>query len=399
MRLLVLYQYFGTPKGSWSTRMYEMCKVWKEQGAEVTVITSPYDKSDIQSEKFISRLDVEGIQLIVINAGDSNKYGLIKRAFKAIVFALVSSYYSITIKADVLIASSGPITIGIPGIIGKIFSRKKLVFEVRDLWPGGAVEMGLIKSKILQKMFFWFEGLCYRNSSLVIPCSVGMQRDINSRYNNIRCEVIPNACDNSLFQSSSNIQFSYPSWFNQGSIVFLYTGSLGLMDACDEIIHGFQLLEEKSNINIVFIGEGTERKALEDLTRQYNLENHIHFLGLIPKTEVVHWYKIARASFVVFKDYAVLSTSSPNKMFDSFAANVPIIQNTLGWINDLVDKENVGLNVIPKNAGSMADAIYSFSSNRVNLDFFRANCKTVAEENFDRTKLSLHYLKLLNEIV
>lgn len=379
--------------------MYEMCKVWKEQGAEVTVITSPYDKSDIQSKKFISRMDVEGIQLIVINAGDSNKYGLLKRASKAIVFALVSSYYSITIKADLLIASSGPITIGIPGIMGKIFSRKKLVFEVRDLWPGGAVEMGLIKSNILKKLFFWFEALCYRNSSLVIPCSLGMQRDINSRHNNVRCEVIPNACDNELFQNSSNVHFSYPSWFNKESIVLLYTGSLGLMDACDEIIHGFQINETKTNVHIVFIGDGTERRNLENLVRYFKLENHIHFLGLIPKTEVVQWYKIARASFVVFKDYTVLSTSSPNKMFDSFAAHVPIIQNTAGWIKDLVDKENVGLNVIPKNAESMAGAIDSFVSNRVNCDQLCANCKTVAVENFDRTKLSLRYFNLLSEIV
>ena len=113
--------------------MYGMCKVWIDHGAEVTVITSPYDKSDIQSKKFISRMNIEGVNLIVINAGDSNKFRLVKRAFRALLFALVSSYYSIAIKADVLIASSGPITIGIRGIMGKIFSRKKLVFEVRDL--------------------------------------------------------------------------------------------------------------------------------------------------------------------------------------------------------------------------------------------------------------------------
>jgi glycosyltransferase involved in cell wall biosynthesis len=378
--------------------MYEMCKVWKERGAYVTVITSPYDKSDIQSEKFVSRMDVEGIQLIVINAGDSNKYGLIKRAFKATVFALVSSYYSITIKADALIASSGPITIGIPGIMGKIFSRKKLVFEVRDLWPGGAVEMGLIKGNILKKLFFWFEALCYRNSSLVVPCSLGMQRDINSRHNNVRCEVIPNACDNELFQNSSNVHFSYPSWFKKESIVLLYTGSLGLMDACDEIIHGFQIIEDKTNVHIVFIGDGTERSLLEELTRQDNLENHIHFLGLIPKTEVVQWYKIARVSFVVFKNYKVLGTSSPNKMFDSLAAGVPIIQNTLGWIKELVEKEKIGLSVLPNNSQSMSNAIEYFVRVGPETAEFRENSLLCARTKFDRRSLSLQYYEHLKQL-
>jgi len=378
--------------------MYEMCKVWKDCGSEVTVITSPYDKSDIQSKKFIARTNVEGINLIVINAGDSNKFGLIKRAYRATIFALVSSYYSITLKADVLIASSGPITIGIPGILGKLFSRKKLVFEVRDLWPGGAVEMGLIKNRFLKKVFFWFESKCYNCSSLVVPCSLGMQKDINSRFPKVQCEVIPNACDNNLFQSSGVQDFAFPSWLNEDSMVFIYTGSLGLMDACDEIIHGFHLLKEE-NVQLVFIGDGTERSNLEDLTQSYNLESRVHFLGLIPKTEVVQWYKIAVASFVVFKNYTVLSTSSPNKMFDSFAANVPIIQNTAGWIKNLVDQEGVGINVDAGNPESMALAINSLIRNKSILELMRTNCKRVAFEYFDRTKLSIRYHRFLEELV
>ena len=379
--------------------MYEMCKVWKDCGSEVTVITSPYDKSDIQSKKFVARMNVEGINLIVINAGDSNKFGLIKRAYRATIFALVSSYYSITVNADVLIASSGPITIGIPGILGKLFSRKKLVFEVRDLWPGGAVEMGLIKNRFLKKVFFWFERKCYENSSLVIPCSPGMKEDIYARYPKVRCEVIPNACDNSLFQSSILKDFVFPNWLNEESIVLIYTGSIGLMDACDDIIHGFNLLKEKRSVQIVFIGDGTERPILEDLTRKYRLQDQIHFLGLIPKTEVVQWYKIANASFVVFKNYSVLSTSSPNKMFDSFAANVPIVQNTAGWIKNLVDQEGVGINVDAGNPESMAKAINSFITNLSNLELMKSNCKRVAIDYFDRTKLSKRYHGLLEELV
>ena len=45
-----------------------MCKIWIEQGVEVTVITSPYDKSDIVSNKLISKMKIDGITLIVINA-------------------------------------------------------------------------------------------------------------------------------------------------------------------------------------------------------------------------------------------------------------------------------------------------------------------------------------------
>lgn len=32
-------------------------------------------------------------------------------------------------------ATSTPLTAGIPGIVMKLFRKKKFVFEVRDLWP------------------------------------------------------------------------------------------------------------------------------------------------------------------------------------------------------------------------------------------------------------------------
>jgi glycosyltransferase involved in cell wall biosynthesis len=397
LKITYLYQYFGTPKGSWSTRVYEMCKIWIEQGVEVTVITSPYDKSDIVSNKLISKMKIDGITLIVINAGDSNRFGILKRAYRAILFAIISSYYAIKLKSDILIASSGPITIGVPGLLGKFFSKKKLVFEVRDLWPGGAVEMGLIKKRNLKKLFFKFEKYCYNQSALVVPCSLGMEKDILIRFPNTNTLVIPNACDNKLFQSEVK-EFEFPNWLNSDSKILLYTGSLGLMDACDEIIEGFNLIEEKQNIHLVFIGDGTERAELENLVNKYVLNDNIHFLGLIPKTDVIEWYRKAIVSFVVFKNYYSLSTSSPNKMFDSFAAGVPIIQNTKGWIYDLVENKNVGINIESRSPISMKNAIEIFTTHEIDMSELKRNVFKVANHDFDRNYLAQKYLKGMENV-
>ncbi len=397
MKITYLYQYFGTPKGSWSTRVYEMCKIWIEQGIEVTVITSPYDKSDIVVNKLITKTKIDGINLIVINAGDSNRFGILKRAFRAILFAIISSYYAVKLKSDILIASSGPITIGIPGLLGKIFSKKKLVFEVRDLWPGGAVEMGLIKNGFLKKLFFNFERLCYTQSKLVVPCSLGMEKDILMRFPDINTLVIPNACDNQLFQQVK-YDFKFPNWLNPDSKILLYTGSLGLMDACDEIIEGFNLLEVKENVHLVFIGDGTERVELESLVNKYELNKNIHFMGLIPKTDVIEWYRKAIVSFVVFKKYKSLSTSSPNKMFDSFAAGVPIIQNTKGWISELIERSNVGFIVDSKNPISMSNAIKKAIDDPILIESMRKHILNLATQEFDRKYLAIKYLDKLSEI-
>ena len=125
------------------------------------------------------------------------------------------------------------------------------------------------------------------------------------------------------------------------------------------------------------------------------LTENIHFIGLVQKHEVVAWYHKSIASFVVFKNYSVLSTSSPNKMFDSFAAGIPIIQNTEGWIKNLVTKENCGINVIPNDAKSMMLAIEKIAHNTDIQQIQAANALRLAQTEFNRDILAAKYLNAL----
>jgi glycosyltransferase involved in cell wall biosynthesis len=400
MHILIIYQYFGTPAGGWSTRVYELAKRWVEEGARVQVVTSPYYKSDIKASGLISKQQIDGVELIVINSGDSNKLPKWKRAVRALLFALLSTYFALISSANIVLASSGPITVGIPGLAARWFVRKKLVFEVRDLWPRGAIEMNLIRGRIPKRLSLWFERLCYSNSSLVVPCSIGMEADIIARFPHVKTVVIPNGSDVALFGKPATVEYP-PYWFEQPKQkIFVYFGSLGVMDACDEIINGLLTLKERSNIHIVFIGDGSEKARLEEMVRKSDLEQHIHFLGLLPKNELVGWLKISVASFVVFKEYPVLATSSPNKMFDSFAAGLPVIQNTTGWIRDLIDEHGCGLNVEPANPVSMATAIKIISQIEAETwNNMSDAAMNLAKYTFNRDLLATQYYSELNKLL
>jgi hypothetical protein len=157
IRIIYFYQYFGTSKGGWSTRVYEMTRRWAASGAQVTVITSVYDKSDFKAKGFITNFNVEGVQVKLINIRLSNKHSFIKRIYSFFAFSITSIWYALTLKADVIIASSGPLTIGIPGVLAKMLRNITFVFEIRDLWPTGAIELGALKNKSFIKMAKWLE--------------------------------------------------------------------------------------------------------------------------------------------------------------------------------------------------------------------------------------------------
>ena len=153
MKIVYFYQYFSTPKGSWGTRVYEFAKNWVEQGHEVTVVSSVYSKSDLSARGFIEDQYFEGIHVKVLNVRIDNKQHFLKRIWSFLLYGILSSYYALKLNADIVIASSGPITVGLPGLIARYLRGRKLVFETRDLWPEGAIELGIIKKPGCAKTF------------------------------------------------------------------------------------------------------------------------------------------------------------------------------------------------------------------------------------------------------
>lgn len=396
MRIVIFYQYFGTPKGGWSTRYYEFTRRWVERGHQVTVVTSPYYKSDIKAEGFIRKMNIEGVDLIVINSPDSNKDNFFTRAFNAIRFATVAIYYGLALPADCIISSSGPITTALPGLVAKFIKNKLLVFEVRDLWPRGGIELGKLKNPFFIKLALRFEKMVYKNSDLVVACSPGMEEGVLKVQPNAKTLIISNSADLELFQSGakhgrmlSSAQPDLP--------LFIYAGSLGYMDECAQILDGLHALQRK-DYRFIFIGDGAEKQKLMAMTKEYDLEKQVSFLGLIPKTEVVNWFSKATASFVTFKNIPVLHTNSPNKLFDSFAAGVPVIQSTKGWIADLVKEYDCGFNVDPEEPKSFASAMSQLIEDPILASKMGQNARELAKLKFDRSVLSNKFIEEIESL-
>lgn len=397
MRIIFFYQYFGTPKGSWSTRVYELSRRWVQEGHEVEVVTAPYEKSDIQDQGFISRQEIEGIKLTVINSGDNNRLSVPLRAWRALVFASLSVYFALFKKYDVIVTSSGPITIGLPLIFSKIFRAKKAVFEVRDLWPAGGVELGLIRNPLLVKSAFWFEKQCYSHADLVVTASPGQEANIIARYPQLKTLVIPNASDIDLFGQRSLEPL--PKDF-QGYKLLTHIGSLGKIH---NIRFWMELAEELfsegcKGLKFIFIGDGADREEFEAWVKSKGLE-HIHFLGLMPKQQLPKWVQQSYATLFATTDNPVQDTSSPNKVFDSLAAGVPIIQTSKGWIKEIVEKEDCGINLDLKDIKSSAQQIKAYLAKEELRNQHAENAKRLAETEFDRNILARRYLKAIENLI
>ncbi len=374
--------------------MYEMCRRWVAQGAEVTVVTSPYDKSDISAQRFFDTQNFEGIKVKIINLPQSNKHPIWKRIYTFLGFSFFSLWYALVENYDIAIASSGPITIGLPGLVAKWIRRKKLIFEVRDLWPLGAIELGMIRNKGLRKIALFAEKTFYQASDFIVTCSDGMTENIQKRFPKLDVRTIPNASDVELFQKKTS--FVLPEKYH-GKKIIVYTGSLGAMDNCEQMIRGIAAFSSQPDVCFVIIGEGAEKPQLMDLARTLKIQN-IDFLGLIPKVEVIGWLQNAYAALVTFRNLEVFQTSSPNKLFDAFAAGVPLIQNTQGWIKTLFFEVRCGINVPQENPVEFGKAIERMVASEEERNEMAAHSKMLGETRFNRDLLAEEYFQWMKKL-
>jgi glycosyltransferase involved in cell wall biosynthesis len=366
--------------------MYELGRRWAAQGHDVTVVTSVYDKSGLRPERRIERMNIEGIDVRMVNIRLSNKDGFLKRVFTFAAYSLIATWYALTLPADVVVSSSGPITVGLPGLAARYLRGRAFVFEVRDLWPEGAIQLGILRNPLLIRVARWFEGVCYRAAHHIIALSPGMADWIREHHGDLRITVAPNASDNELFARVKD-NYRPPEWA-VGKRLALYTGTIGYGDDCGQIVEMAHCLDEdaRKKIEVVMIGEGNIRKQLEERARE--LGAPVRFLGSMPKEEVYAWLGQAACALCTTKDVPFYGTCSPNKIFDAFAAGAPVVQTTQGWLKNLLEQEECGLTTPQNDPQALAKAIVRLANDDELRERMSVNASRVAREQFDRTLIA-----------
>jgi glycosyltransferase involved in cell wall biosynthesis len=311
-----------------------------------------------------------------------------------LVYSFFSIFYALTLKCDLVIASSGPITVGVPGLIAKIFRRKKFVFEVRDLWPEGPIELGVLKNKLFQKASYAFEKICYKNSSLVVALSPGMKSNITDRFPETNVISITNSANIELF-SSPKEAITHSQLV--GKKFAIYTGNIGLVNNSELLYRTAKRLKEqgRDDIAIVLIGDGQQK---EKIMKKSEGLNTILFLGLMPKIELINYVKNAYVSLIPLDDTPMLATSSPNKLFESMAAAVPVIQTTNGWIKEMLDESCSGFTVSPTNEDELFEKLIFLAENENESKEIGKKGFKFARRNFDKNILSEKMINAIEKI-
>ena len=345
MKILYLHQYFNTPDMPGGTRSYEMARRFVRQGHEVHMITSWREPRDDQAW---FENNEAGIYVHWLPVEYTNKMSFQNRIKAFLKFAIKSANKAVSIKADIIFATSTPLTIALPAIYAAKIQKIPMVFEVRDLWPELPIAMGALENPLTRFLARRLELFAYKNAQAINALSPGMKDGvIKTGFPSSNVSVIPNSSDIAMFNVSSDLGEDFRrarTWLGSDPLV-LYTGTFGLINNVSYLVDlAIELHKIGSNIKILAIGGGIEFQKVEDYAKNSGVLNKNFFMeGYLKKREVPAALSAATISTALFLDKPEMQSNSANKFFDSMAAGKPIMINYGGWMHDLIQSRGCGL--------------------------------------------------------
>ncbi|WOE74805.1 glycosyltransferase family 4 protein [Alterisphingorhabdus coralli] len=399
LKIVYLHQYFNTPEMQGGTRSYEFAKRLVAKGHKVDLITS--DRSPESKGKSGWRTtDEDGITVHWYAVPYSNEMGFFERVKAFFAFAYASTRYAISIDADIVFATSTPLTIAIPGILKKWTAKVPLVFEVRDLWPELPIAVGALKNPILKFAARLLESLAYKNSEAVVALSPGMRDGVlKTGYDPQRVCVIPNACDNESFIAEPDKIMAFRNardWLGNNPLL-LYAGTLGLINGVGYLVDVARHLQNIApNVRLLIVGEGQERRKIhEQAIAAGVLNNNLFIENYLPKNEMATLFGAADISASLFIDLPEMRANSANKFFDTLAAGRPILINYGGWQAKIVSETRAGLVTWGMPIEDVANHIAEHIADEDWLKSASKSSKRLSQELFDRDKLADEFAILL----
>jgi colanic acid biosynthesis glycosyl transferase WcaI len=365
MKFAILTQYYPPEIGAPQTRLSELAKYLCACGHDVTVLTAMpnYPSGRIYpGYGGILRKEVLcGVRVLRTFIYPSQSARIVPRMINYLSFVGSASLLgSFTLDApDFLMVESPPLFLGIAGLWLRWWKSSKLIFNVSDLWPDSAVELGIVaKGGLATRMAYWLENLCYRSAWLITGQSRSIVENIRQRFPGRSVFHLSNGVDTEFFNPDRKTTSARASLGTVEQFVAVYVGLHGHAQGLSQILEAARVLASDSRFRFVLIGEGPEKGRLQKMANRMNLAN-VRFLDPLPHAEIPEI--LAAADTILVPLVGHITGAVPSKIYEGMASGRPLVVIAGGEPADLVREFRVGLSVQPNDTQGLVRALRQLS--------------------------------------
>jgi glycosyltransferase involved in cell wall biosynthesis len=406
MKMLLFHQYYLDEVDSGGGRWNEMARIWQELGHEVTVVAGmipahgmrkhPDYQGKFHTCKVQNRITVHRTHVSASYNRNFNGrlWGYLSFLFSSLWVAL----FRINERFDVIICTSPPLFAGISAYLTSLIKKVPMVFEVRDLWPESAIDLGIVTNPALLKVAFSLERFLYKHSVLVNVVTPGLYRVLlaEKQVPADKLTMVPNAADFRLVGQSlegfDRDHFRALHGFTEYFVV-IYVGAHGVANDLSQLLEVGKRLED-SNVLFVLLGDGMEKAKLVERARVTGITN-VRFLDAVPKADVFKYICAADIGVSILRNCDTFKTVFSNKTFDYMSCKKPVIMGIDGLSRELIEEAKAGTYVNPANVEEFASLVKGYQKDPRRIQQEGERGYAFVRQNFDRERLARTFL---NEI-
>ena len=404
LRITFLTHYFPPEVGAPQTRMYELARNLRRGGDEVAVVTAfPNYPTGIVHDGYRGRFAMEesmdGVRVIRRWVFATPNAGFFKRIVNHFSFVLSSLTALRSVgRTDVIFVQSPPLPIGLAAIAFSVFKRAPFVFNVSDIWPESAIQLGVLRNPGAIWLAELLERLIYRRALRITVPTPGMLERLAARgIPRSKLFLLTNGVDVETFRPQRRDAAFANGLGLDGDKVFLYAGTHGLSQGLDVVL---EAAKRTRDLDVVFllVGDGADKGTLVAKAESERIDN-VRFLPNQPKSSMPALLNLAYATIITLKPLELFESALPSKMFESMAVGQPIVASLNGEAARLVQAADCGLVAEPGNPEALEAAVRTLAGNREMRSTMGRSGREYVVENFNRARIALRLRALLVDCV
>jgi len=402
LRVTFLSHYFPPELGAAQVRMHELAVRLFQMGHEVTVVTAfpNYPNGiippDYRGKRFMEER-MDGLRVLRTWVFATPNSGFFKRILNHLSFCFSSLTALPRLgPTDVIFVQSPPLPIGLAALAFRRIKRAPFIFNVSDIWPQSAVELGMLRNSFAIRVAEMLERHFYRRSACVAVPTPGMLERLVARgVPREHIFLLTNGVDTDTYQPRAPDAELARRLGIDGRKVFLYAGTHGLSQGLDVILEAARLTKDPE-ILFVLAGEGADKAALVAKAQVLALAN-VLFLPNQPRALMPALLNLAYASIIPLKRLDLFRSALPSKMFESMAVERPIVMAAWGEAAAVVEAAHCGLVAQPEDPQSVRDAVETLAGDPALAQQMGESGRAYAMQHFDRREIAERLAGLLQQ--
>jgi colanic acid biosynthesis glycosyl transferase WcaI len=371
VKLLVLCPHYAPDTAPTGEVMTSIATELVARGHELHVLTSLpwYEHHRIEpgwEGRLVRHEDTAWGRITRVHPFPTDKRNIPARAAAFAGFTVLSTALALRgrphARPDAVLAMSPPLTLGGAGWLAARRWRVPFVFNIQDVFPDVAVELGAISNPQVIRLASWLERWTYRHSDAVTVLSEDLRDNLVGKitgtvpdaYDRIR--VIPNFVDTDRIRPADPEAGGYRREHGlEGRRVVMYAGNVGLSQSLDLVLDAARKLADRTDLVFVVNGGGSGRAALEDAAT--GLDN-VRFVDFQPKERLAEVLAAGDIHLVPLRR-GLARSSVPSKTYSILAAGRPVLASVDEGteVARVVSEAGAGLAVPPDDPDAFTHAL------------------------------------------